>query len=175
MLLPVAVISLSLHFLMLSLHIHYLQCWQILYFLRFLTTYSLSTSSLGCKASCIVINFLVLLSICLSTSLVYFMNGPEYLTMNNSGVHLFDKIFTAELGLQKFSRFFEILFSYFFFHHHLFDGVRFQYSQVLVVFLFSKRSDTFLISLLYTFCYVSFFTLHYGQDTFSMPNSIPIS
>ena len=45
-----------------------------------LDTYSLSTSSLGCNALCMVVSFLVLWSICLSSSLVLFNNGPEYLT-----------------------------------------------------------------------------------------------
>ena len=36
-------------------------------------------SSLGCNALCMVISFLVLWSICLSSSLVQFKNGPEYL------------------------------------------------------------------------------------------------
>ena len=42
--------------------------------------YSLSVSSPGCKALYIVINFLVLWFICLSSSLVHFRNYPEYLT-----------------------------------------------------------------------------------------------
>ena len=46
----------------------------------FLDTYSLSVSSLGCKALYIVISFRVLESICLSSSLVHFRNGPVYLT-----------------------------------------------------------------------------------------------
>ena len=45
----------------------------------FLDTYSLSTSSLGCNALCIAINFLVLWSMCLN-SLVHLKNGPEYLS-----------------------------------------------------------------------------------------------
>ena len=45
-----------------------------------LETYNLSTSSLGCNAPCIVISFLVLWSICLSSSLVHLRKGPEYLT-----------------------------------------------------------------------------------------------
>ena len=45
----------------------------------FLATYSLSMSSLGCKALCISINFLVLWSICRSYSFVHFKNGLEYL------------------------------------------------------------------------------------------------
>ena len=48
--------------------------------LSFLDTYSLSTSSLGCNALYMVISFLVTWSICLSSSLVHFKNGPEYLT-----------------------------------------------------------------------------------------------
>ena len=43
-----------------------------------LDTCSLSLSHLGCKALCIVISFLVLLSVCLSSSLIYFKNCPEY-------------------------------------------------------------------------------------------------
>ena len=34
----------------------------------------------GCKALCMVISFLVLWSICLSSSVVLFNNGPEYFT-----------------------------------------------------------------------------------------------
>ena len=55
----------------------------------FLDAYSLSTSSLGCKALCIVISLLVLWSICLSSSLVYFMNGPEYFTRETTQVYIF--------------------------------------------------------------------------------------
>ena len=46
----------------------------------FLGTYNLSTSSLGCDALCMVISFLVLWSICWSSSLVHLRKGPEYLT-----------------------------------------------------------------------------------------------
>ena len=46
----------------------------------FLDIYSMSTSSLGCYALCMVMRFLVLSSICLSSSLVHFRKGPEYLT-----------------------------------------------------------------------------------------------
>ena len=46
----------------------------------FLDTCSPSTSSPGCNALCMVISFLVLWSICLSSSLVHFRKGPEYLT-----------------------------------------------------------------------------------------------
>ena len=50
----------------------------------FLDTYSLSTSSQGCIALCIVISFLVLWSICLSSSLVHLRKGPEYLTRSTA-------------------------------------------------------------------------------------------
>ena len=46
----------------------------------------LSTSSLGYNALCIVISFLVLWSICLSSSLVHFKSVPEYLTRGTAQV-----------------------------------------------------------------------------------------
>ena len=75
------------HLVFVSIHQCYVECWRFIFFLLFMThslsTSSLrclSTSSLGCKALCIVIRFLVLWSICLSFSFVHFKNGPEYLT-----------------------------------------------------------------------------------------------
>ena len=50
--------------------------------------YSLSTSSLGCNALCIVISFLVLWSNCLSSSLAHFKNGPEYLMKGTAQVFI---------------------------------------------------------------------------------------
>ena len=47
----------------------------------------ISASSLECKALCIVISFLVLWSICLS-SLVHFKNGFEYLTRGTAKVFI---------------------------------------------------------------------------------------
>ena len=64
----------------LSMYRCYLQCRWVLYLLFFLDTYSLFISSLGCKALCIVIRLLVLLSISWKFSLVHFKNDPEYLT-----------------------------------------------------------------------------------------------
>ena len=52
----------------------------------FLGTYSLSTSSLGCSALCMVISFLVFWSICPCSSLVYIRKGPEYLTRDTAQV-----------------------------------------------------------------------------------------
>ena len=50
----------------------------------FLHTYSLSTSSHGCNALCIVIGFLVLWFICLSSSLVHLRKSPENLTRSTA-------------------------------------------------------------------------------------------
>ena len=54
----------------------------------FLETYNLSTSSQGCNAWCIVISFLVILSICLSSSLVHLRKSPEYLTSGTAQVFI---------------------------------------------------------------------------------------
>ena len=53
----------------------------------------------------------------------------------------------------------------FFLHLRLFDNVRFQYSHGFVIFLFSKRSDSFLIWQFNSFRYLSFSTFHYEHDT----------
>ena len=67
----------------------------------FLETYSLSTSSLRCKALCIVISFLVLWSICLSSSLVHLRKGPEYLTSGTAQVFIpCDKVSINEFCLE---------------------------------------------------------------------------
>ena len=90
-----------LQFVVLMLQ-HCLQCWQVphllllllfLFLLLFLlllllVTFNLSTSSLGCKALCMVISFLVLWYICLSSSQVHFKNGPDYLTRRTAQVFI---------------------------------------------------------------------------------------
>ena len=50
----------------------------------FIDTYCLSTSSLGCKALCMVISFRVLKPNWRSSSHVHFKNGPEYLTVETA-------------------------------------------------------------------------------------------
>ena len=54
----------------------------------FLGTYSLSTSSLGCNALWMVISFLVLWSICISSSLFHLRKGAEYLTRGTAQVFI---------------------------------------------------------------------------------------
>ena len=96
----------------------------------------LSISSLRCKALCIVISFLAILSIRLSSSIVHFKYGPEDLTKREyTGVYHFDMIPAVELCFEMFSRSSEVHFP-FFFPSYPFDGARFQYSQELEIFLF---------------------------------------
>ena len=88
---PVPVISPSSCFLcsprvVVSMRQRCLQYWQVL-FLPPSVINSPSTSSLGCDALCIVISFLVLWFICLS-SLVHFTKGPEYLTSGTANGYL---------------------------------------------------------------------------------------
>ena len=54
----------------------------------FLDTFNLSKSSLGYNALCTIISFLILWSICLSSSLVHFKKGPEYLTRDTAQVFI---------------------------------------------------------------------------------------
>ena len=108
--------------------------------------YSLSTSFLGCNVLCMVISFLVLWSICLSSSLVHFKNGPEFLTGRTA--QIFIPLIRFLLWIFVSSNFLVVLrytFLIFFFHFLLFDGVSFQYFQVFVGFLSSERSDEYLI------------------------------
>ena len=50
--------------------------------------YSLSTLSLGCTTLCMVISYLVLWSICSSSSQVHSRKGPEYLTRDTAQVFI---------------------------------------------------------------------------------------
>ena len=87
--------------------------------LSFLDTYSLSVSSLGCKALCIVISFLVFWPICWSSSIDCFNNGPE---------NLLSLVSSSFLVSLRYS------FVIFFFPLRLFDDVHFQYLQVFSFF-----------------------------------------
>ena len=86
------------------------------------------------------------------------------------GVRYIGEISAAELGFKKFSDLSEVLFSYFFFHLHLFDGAHFQYFQVLVVFLFSNRSNISLIWQFNSFHCFSFSTFSFEHGIFSIAN-----
>ena len=82
----------------------------------FLDTYSLSLSSPGCNALCNVINFLVLLSICLSYSLVHFTNNPEYLTKGTDQVFILWWAFCGRASFREPFLFFWRNLSLFFFY-----------------------------------------------------------
>ena len=58
------------------------------FFLFFFDIFYLSPSSLGCKALCIVISFLVLWSICWHPSFLHFKNGPENRTKETAQVFI---------------------------------------------------------------------------------------
>ena len=105
----------------------------------FLDTYSLSTLSPECNALCIIISFLVLWSICLSSSRVHLRKGPEYLTRGTAQVFiplmrflLLSFVSSSFLVLLRYS------FWIFFFHFCLFDGVSLQDAQVFVGFVFCE-------------------------------------
>ena len=69
----------------------------------FLDIYSLSVLSLECKAVCIVMSFLLLLSICLIFSLVRFKNVPVYHTMGQPRCLYLDEISTMKFGFELFA------------------------------------------------------------------------
>ena len=123
----------------------------------FLDTYYLSTSSLGCNALCMVISFLVLSSICLS-SRVHFKKGPEYLTR---GIYSFDKVSVWLFCLEQLSSSPEIFFLHFFFHLHFFNGVDLQVVQVFVGFVFSGRCNLVLIWQFHSVSQMSFTVFYY--------------
>ena len=85
---------------------------------------------------------------------------------DNPGVYPTNEISAEELDFEKLSALSEVIFSYFFFHLGLFDGIRFQYLQVIVIFFFSGRTDSFLIWLFNSFNYLSFSTFHAELGTF---------
>ena len=107
---------------------------------------SLSTSSLGCNTLCIVISFLVLWSIFLSSSLVYLRKGPS--------IYSFDEVPAGEFWLELFSCSPEIFFLNLVLHFHMFDGVSLQGTQVFVGFIFSERYYYYYFSLVRAF-YIS--------------------
>ena len=90
----------------------------------FLDTYSLSMSSLECNALCMVISFLVLWSICLSSSLVHLRKGPEYLTRGTAQLFIpLIRFLPESLVLSGFLVLLRYSFLNFVFHLLLFDCV----------------------------------------------------
>ena len=119
-------------------------------------TYNLSMSSFGCKTLCIIISFLILRFIYRSSFPIHFKNGPKYLIRQTVQVFIFFmRILLQNLVLRSFLVC--LRYTFFSFHLFLFDGVCFQYFQILVSFLFSKQSSSSSISSSYYFtCCVIF-------------------
>ena len=103
---------------------------------------------------------------------VEFKNSAEYLSQ---GVYPFDDISAAGFAVQKLSPSSAQTFFYCFLHFHTFDVYLLRDSQVLVIFLLSKPSRTFLISSSIPLT-VSLFPLFLiNLARFSKPNSISTS
>ena len=133
----------------------------------FLDTYSLSTLSLESKVLHMVISFLVFWPICLTSSLVYFKNGPEYFTKGTAPIFIL---------LLRFLRFCLVSSSFLFLLRYSFLIFSFistylrcllPISQVFVDFLFSESSNFFLSLVVeFRFCHVSFSAFHYKHGAF---------
>ena len=109
----------------------------------FLDTYILLMSSFVRRALFIVINFLVFWFVCLNSSFVHFKNCLEYRTRWT----VQELIPSIRFLLQRLiSRGFLVLLWYYFpTFLFSFDGIRVQYSQVIVIFFFFKYFNAFLI------------------------------
>ena len=140
----------------------------------FLDTHSMSISFLGCKTLCIIINFIVLWSICLSSSHVKFRNGPNILQGLLPRCLFLWWDFCCWAWLTEVFSFDWSILWLFFFHFCLFDYVCFQYSLVLIIFLFSNCFNSFSIWQFYSFRYLSFSLFIMSMAHVYMPNSIPI-
>ena len=108
------------------------KCLWILFLLLF-STHSLCYL-LDVRPCCIIINFLILSSVCLYSFFVYFKNGSEYLTSRTAQVFIPLMRFLQQ---NLVSRSFLVLLRYtllihFFLRLCLFDYICFPYSQVLV-------------------------------------------
>ena len=104
------------------------------------------------------LSFLLLWSICWSSSLVHFKNGPGYITRGTAQVFIL--LMRYSLGSSCFFVLLRYSFLNFFLHLHLFDGVRLQYSQVFAGFFFSEHPDfSWLGSSILLSCAVSRFSL----------------
>ena len=149
------------------MHPNNFQCWRILFLLLFLTHIvcvchlsdlrpCASSSTFSSSGSFDGVPSLSILRMTQNTWTPY--EG------NCSDVYIFDNISATEFGLEKFSHSSRLL-SYFFFRVRLLDWILFQYSQVFVIFLFSKRSESFLIWQFYYFRYLFFFSSRFSSWT----------
>ena len=151
---------------------HYHQCWWVLFPLLL---YSLSMSSLGCKALCIIQSFPfsgpfveLLMSILRMVPSILQRGQLRCLSL------WWDFCYVVRFRV-VFSFFRDIIIYFFLFHFRLFDGVRFQFSQEFVgsfsasVLIFSWSSS----SIRSVICRFSLLIISIAH--FSVPNSTPIS
>ena len=113
---------------------------------------------------------------CWSSFLVHFKHGLDYLSRRTTLVFIpLMRILQCSFVLSSFFVLLRYSFFLFFFHLLMFNGICFQYSQVLVGFHFSVRSDFFLFrsSIPFVICRLPLFIISLVH--FSMANYIPIS
>ena len=127
----------------------------------FLDTYSLSMSSLECKALCTIIIFLIIWSICVHSSLFYFKNSPEYLT-----IAFWWDFCSWPWVWEAFSFFWGTIFLFFQSYPLVWWCPLPIISNSVVIFLLSKRFNVFLILLFYSFRCFSFPTFPYEYGIF---------
>ena len=99
----------------------------------------------------------------MSSSFVHFKNGLEYLTRGWSRCLFLWWDFCYRAWFSEVFLFYGTLFLFFSF---IYDGFRFQYSRILIIFLLSRRYDAFLIWRFCSFCHFTFSTFHYQHGTF---------
>ena len=101
------------------------------------------------------------------------MNGPDDLTRETAHVfiHLV-RYLLQSLVSRSFLMRLRLSFLIFFFHLRLFEGIRFQYLRVRVVFLFF-RTFLFLIWQLYSFCYLLLFIMSMAHVLCQIPFLYP--
>ena len=145
------------------MHSRNLRCWRVLFLVLFLT-YSLPISYVGCKALYIVINFLVLWPIYLSSSFINFKNFPEYLTRWTTQVFI---LLMRFLQQRRFSYFFLSSLLVWWYPLPILQSIRH----------FSFLSAFWFFPDLVVLFFLLFFVFHFIMSiaNFSIPNSIPSS
>ena len=128
------------------MHPHNPQYWRVLFLFLYVLHRILRCYISGVNALCIDIDFLSLMSIFLSSSLLRFKKSVEYLVKEIGQIFTLDKIIAAEFAFEKFSCYSKVFLSYFLF-----------YALLLLIFpgiwnlLFSECSDVVQFFLLIFF------------------------
>ena len=133
--------------------------------LPFRDTSSIILPSLGWKALYIVISFLVLWSICLTFSFVYYKNSLEYLTKGTAQVLSLWRYFCYIVWFRVVSHSPEIIFFNFSFISNCLMVSAYNIPKLFKSILSSLRSDFFFLWYFYFFCQLSFSAFHYLHGT----------